>query len=131
MRGEPVDLVTLLGIAPDRTEPGYRWIEPGDPVAGADGSGLREVRRFWEKPAEADPERFHAQDWLWNSFVMVGRVSTLLAVVRLTAPDLYRSFAEIRPALGPPLPVRVALAGSNPAPATKEVKGFRELLASP
>jgi hypothetical protein len=31
---------------------------------------------------------------------MVGRVSTLLALVRLTAPDLYRSFAEIGPALG-------------------------------
>jgi mannose-1-phosphate guanylyltransferase/mannose-1-phosphate guanylyltransferase/mannose-6-phosphate isomerase len=29
------DLVTLLGIAPDRAEPGYGWIEPGEPVAGA------------------------------------------------------------------------------------------------
>jgi mannose-1-phosphate guanylyltransferase len=93
------DLVTLLGIAPDRAEPGYGWIEPGDPVAGADGSGLREVRRFWEKPAAADAERFRAQGWLWNSFVMVGRVATLLALVRLTAPDLYRSFAKIGSAL--------------------------------
>jgi hypothetical protein len=31
---------------------------------------------------------------------MVGRVATLLALVRLTTPDLYRSFAEIGPALG-------------------------------
>jgi len=98
MRGPA--LVTLLGITPDRAEPGYGWIEPGDPVAGAVGSGLREVRGFWEKPAAADAERFRAQNWLWNSFVMVGRVSTLLAAVRLTAPDLYRSFAEIGPALG-------------------------------
>jgi mannose-1-phosphate guanylyltransferase len=94
------DLVSLLGISPDRAEPGYGWIEPGDPIAGAGRSGLREVRRFWEKPAATDAERFRAQGWLWNSFVMVGRVATLLALVRLTTPDLYRSFAEIGPALG-------------------------------
>ena len=93
------DLVTLLGITPDRPEPGYGWIEPGEPVAGA-GSGLREVRRFSEKPTAAEAERLRAQGWLWNSFVMVGRVSTMLALVRLTAPDLYRSFAQISPALG-------------------------------
>ena len=93
------DLVTLLGIAPDRPEPGYGWIEPGEPVVGA-GSGLREVRRFWEKPAAAEAERFRAQGWLWNSFVMVGRVSTLLALLRLAVPDLYRSFTGITPTLG-------------------------------
>jgi mannose-1-phosphate guanylyltransferase len=93
------DLVTLLGIAPDRPEPGYGWIEPGEPVVGA-SSGLREVRRFWEKPAATEAERFRAQGWLWNSFVMVGRVSTLLALLRLAVPDLYRAFAGITPALG-------------------------------
>lgn len=94
------DLVTLLGIAPDRAEPGYGWIEPGEFVAGVGRSGLREVRRFWEKPEPAEAERFRAQGWLWNSFVMVGRVSSMLALVRLTVPDLYRSFADITPTLG-------------------------------
>ena len=78
------DLVTLLGIAPDRTEPGYGWIEPGEQVAGV--LSQRQVRRFWEKPAMADAERFRAQSWLWNSFVMVGRVSTMLALIRLRRP---------------------------------------------
>ena len=91
--GRP-DLVTLLGIAPDRAEPGYGWIEPGEPVAGAAGN-VRQVRRFWEKPATASAERLRANGWLWNSFVMVGRVSTLLAVVRLTVPDLYRSIPKL------------------------------------
>ena len=93
------ELVTLLGIAPDHPEPGYGWIEPGEPVAGV-GAGLRRVRRFWEKPAPADAERFRAQGWLWNSFVMVGRVSTMLALIRLAAPDLFRSFADVALALG-------------------------------
>ena len=92
--GRP-DLVTLHGIAPDGAEPGYGWIEPGKPVAGAAGN-VRRVRRFWERPATAAAERLRANGWLWNSFVMVGRVSTLLALVRLTVPDLHRSFAEIK-----------------------------------
>jgi mannose-1-phosphate guanylyltransferase len=58
------------------------------------------VRRFWEKPSVEDAERLRAQGWLWNSFVMVGRVSTMLALVRMTAPDLHRSFSEIAATLG-------------------------------
>jgi len=65
------DLVTLLG-------------KPGEQVAGV--LSQRQVRRFWEKPAMADAERFRAQSWLWNSFVMVGRVSTMLALIRLRRP---------------------------------------------
>jgi mannose-1-phosphate guanylyltransferase len=94
------DLVTLLGIAPDRPEPGYGWIEPGEPVPGAGVAALRGVRRFWEKPAAADAERFRAQSWLWNSFVMVGRVSTMLALMRVTVPDLFRSFDDVTATLG-------------------------------
>ena len=92
------DLVTLLGITADRAETGYGWIEPGEAVGGA--PSLRRVRRFWEKPSPEDAEGFHARGWLWNSFVMVGRVRTLLALVRLSAPDLHRSFAEVTGALG-------------------------------
>jgi mannose-1-phosphate guanylyltransferase len=92
------DLMTLLGIVPDRAEPGYGWIEPGEPVAGAPSQ--RQVRRFWEKPSVEDAERFRAQGWLWNSFVMVGRVSTMLALVGSTVPHLHRSFSEIAGILG-------------------------------
>jgi mannose-1-phosphate guanylyltransferase len=92
------DLVTLLGIAPDRPEPGYGWIEPGEPVA--DGADIRIVRGFREKPAAAEAERLRAQGWLWNSFVLVGRASALLGLVRLAVPDLYRAFAEVSGALG-------------------------------
>ena len=91
-------LVTLLGIAAGGAEPGYGWIEPGEPIAGAPSQ--RQVRRFWKKPSVEDAERLRAQGWLWNSFVMVGRVATMLALVRMTAPDLHRSFSEIAATLG-------------------------------
>ena len=94
------DLVTLLGVGPDRAEPGYGWIEPGDPIPGGEEAGLRRVRRFWEKPSAADAQAFRAQGWLWNSFVMVGRVSTLLVMIQRAVPELHRSFAEIAASLG-------------------------------
>jgi mannose-1-phosphate guanylyltransferase len=41
-----------------------------------------------------------ARGWLWNSFVMVGRVATLLALLRETVPDLWRPFNGVRATLG-------------------------------
>jgi mannose-1-phosphate guanylyltransferase len=94
------DLVALLGIRPDRPEVEYGWIEPGGLLAWQQSSGLYSVRRFWEKPSAALAERLLAQGCLWNSFVMVGRVPTLLWLIDRAAPDLSRVFAEIQPALG-------------------------------
>jgi mannose-1-phosphate guanylyltransferase len=97
---ERADLVTLLGIAPERPEGSYGWIEPGEAVALRTGGELYRVRRFWEKPGPERAEQFHAQGWFWNSFVMVGRVATLAGLVKLALPALYEAFTRIRPALG-------------------------------
>ena len=94
--GRP-DLVTLLGVLPDRAESGYGWIQPGAALAG---TPLQEVRGFCEKPAPADAELLRARGWLWNSFVMVGRVTALLALMRVTVPDLWRSFNPVSSTLG-------------------------------
>ena len=94
------DLVTLLGITPERVEPGYGWIQAGEPVAGVQPAGLRWVRRFSEKPALSERIRFPGQGWLWNSFVMVGQVSTFLHVLNLAVPSLCEAFNVIRPTLG-------------------------------
>jgi mannose-1-phosphate guanylyltransferase len=75
------DLVTLLGITPERAEPGYGWIQAGEPLTGVQPAGLRWVRRFSEKPALSERIRLPSQGWLWNSFVMVGQVSTFLDLI--------------------------------------------------
>jgi mannose-1-phosphate guanylyltransferase/mannose-6-phosphate isomerase len=75
------DLVTLLGITPERAEPGYGWIQAGEPLTGVQPAGLRWVRRFSEKPALSERIRLPSHGWLWNSFVMVGQVSTFLDLI--------------------------------------------------
>ena len=91
----------LLGIAPDRPETEYGWIEPGELVAGAPAP-LYAVRRFWEKPERAAAERLLARGGLWNSFVVVSRPSTLLGLVGRATPALIEAFGPIRARLGTP-----------------------------
>jgi mannose-1-phosphate guanylyltransferase len=87
------ELTVLLGIVPEWPETAYGWIEPGTEIGG---TCVYEVRRFWEKPAPELAGLLMHRGCLWNSFVMVGQLSTLLGLFLVTLPDLYRTFKKIR-----------------------------------
>jgi mannose-1-phosphate guanylyltransferase len=95
----PAQLV-LLGVRPDRPEPGYGWIEPCGNLAGE--CGLQRVARFWEKPPKALAQKLWNQGCLWNTFVVSGTVRAFLRMVRRALPDLRRSFSAVWHALGTP-----------------------------
>lgn len=82
------DLVVLLGVEATRPEVEYGWIEPGLPVVGAFPGGLRHVQRFVEKPAPEVAAQLLGRGALWNSFVIVSRPRTLLALFAETLPAL-------------------------------------------
>jgi mannose-1-phosphate guanylyltransferase len=86
------DLVVLLGIEADRPEVQYGWIDPGDRLLDRAHYRVYQVRRFWEKPPLALAQVLFERGCLWNSFVLVARVPTLLALIRAAAPDLYSAF---------------------------------------
>jgi mannose-1-phosphate guanylyltransferase len=96
---ERPEFTVLLGIVPDEPETGYGWIEPGA-YLNIGASNLLEVHRFWEKPSPPLIRELMAAGCLWNSFMIVGRVMTLLELFILTMPRLYLSFSKIRPTLG-------------------------------
>ena len=96
------ETVILLGIAPDDAETGYGWIEPTNPITARAPGTVSPVHRFWEKPSPEVAERLYAQGCLWNSFVMVGRVSAFLRAIASTLPDICESFETLRPVLGSP-----------------------------
>jgi mannose-1-phosphate guanylyltransferase len=85
--------VILLGITPDSPEESYGWIEPG--TALADEVPVFKVRRFWEKPSRRIASRLMSHGCLWNSFVMVGRISAFLSMVRRTLPALLGTFESM------------------------------------
>ena len=88
--------VTLLGIVPEAPETAYGWIEPGAPLADLPEEKVLQVKRFWEKPSKAHAAALMGHGCLWNSFVMVGRVSAFLDLIRRTVPNLLESFESLR-----------------------------------
>jgi mannose-1-phosphate guanylyltransferase len=88
--------VILLGIPPESPEVEYGWIEPDLSENGLVSHSLSPVKRFWEKPDQEFASQLMERGCLWNSFVMVGRVSAFLNLIRQALPDLVRSFESIR-----------------------------------
>ena len=85
--------VVLLGVEPEGPEGAdYGWIVPV-PSSGP----VRAVSRFVEKPGVERLSALRAQGGLWNSFVFVGRVGTLLGLFERTTPELFRRDPPGRP----------------------------------
>jgi mannose-1-phosphate guanylyltransferase len=80
-------LVTV-GIVPARPDPGFGYIEPGDPVGGVAANGARRVARFAEKPNRETAARMVASGYLWNSGIFVWRAGDFLAEVRARSPEV-------------------------------------------
>lgn len=97
---EHPDSLILLGIAPDRPETAYGWIEPGEEMARRSGYGLLRVRGFREKPEAPTAQRLYLDGGLWNCLVMVGRLPTWLGAIQQILPDLWDRFRPVRAALG-------------------------------
>ena len=91
------ELTMLLGIKPQWPESGYGWIEPA--LAVGDTPAFM-VGRFWEKPTAELAKELIDRGCLWNTFVMVGQLSTLLGQFIIALPNLYLSFSKMRPIFG-------------------------------
>jgi mannose-1-phosphate guanylyltransferase len=94
VRDKP-ETVTLLGITPEGPEVEYGWIEPQTSILSSLPTSITRVRRFWEKPAASVARRLMKSGCLWNSFVMVGRVDSLLKMIQRSLPELFDSFARV------------------------------------
>jgi mannose-1-phosphate guanylyltransferase len=101
MIAEHPHLTILLGIEPRAVETGYGWIEPAQPIPSR-SAPLFHVSRFWEKPAPALASALERQGCLWNSFVMVARVATLLSTIASAVPELYASLCRLQPTFNTP-----------------------------
>jgi mannose-1-phosphate guanylyltransferase len=81
-------LVTV-GIVPTRPDPGFGYIEPGEPVE----HDVRTVARFVEKPDVPRAEAMVAAGYLWNSGIFAWCVGDLLAEIRALTPEVAPALA--------------------------------------
>jgi mannose-1-phosphate guanylyltransferase len=97
VRARP-DLLVLLGITPHGPETGHSWIEMDERIVQY--FQLFRVKRFWQESSPEVAERLWRSGCLWNSFVMVGRISAALDLFMRALPELYASFVSIKSEIG-------------------------------
>jgi len=76
-------LVTV-GVVPVRPDPGFGYIQPGEPV----GPRARRVARFVEKPDRARAEVMLREGYLWNSGIFVWRAGDFLDEIAALTPEI-------------------------------------------
>jgi mannose-1-phosphate guanylyltransferase len=91
--------IVLLGVEPTRADPQYGWIEPGE-FPTNEREPVRQIRRFWEKPPLPIAHRLMAAGCLWNSFVIVARLSTFWGLFLIAMPELWGAFRSVERVLG-------------------------------
>jgi mannose-1-phosphate guanylyltransferase len=88
--------LVVFGIAPDRPETGYGYIQAGARIASL-GRGLFSVRRFIEKPDLAKAKKLcRSRSSYWNSGIFVWSVKTLMESMREHLPALASQIDSLR-----------------------------------
>jgi mannose-1-phosphate guanylyltransferase len=87
--------IVLLGMTPDRPEPGLGYLGLGPPPAGAAGEDVFQVAAFVEKPSPEGAERLVRRGALWNSLVMLFRLETMLSLLRRSRPFYHEALGRL------------------------------------
>jgi mannose-1-phosphate guanylyltransferase len=91
-----LETIILLGAVAKHPEVEYGWIEPGTGLECPLSDSLCRVRRFWEKPSAQVAQAHHARGCLWNTFVMIGRASAFLNILKAAAPRMLQALGADR-----------------------------------
>ena len=89
------DRLVLLGVAPDAIEVDYGWIRPGEHLCYVNGSPVRRVDGFCEKPGYEEAKAAHEAGGLWNTLIFAARVETLWRMGWKYVPEIMPQFEEL------------------------------------
>jgi mannose-1-phosphate guanylyltransferase len=94
VRRHPERLI-LLGARAITADPEYGWIRPGEPIGETADGRIYAVTSFSEKPSLESARVCLAANWLWNTFIFVTPLATLLALGRSLVPHVDERLARI------------------------------------
>jgi mannose-1-phosphate guanylyltransferase len=92
--------IVLLGATATSPETDYGWIEPGPRMRTGTRACVYRVRRFVETPSDDEARSLFAAGCLWNTFVFVCDVATLIAPGQECVPDVHERLARIPASVG-------------------------------
>lgn len=93
VQDEPQRMV-LLTVPPHSREKDYGWVIPGPLFPHRGGSQVREVRRFVEKPQDAQLTEIARGGGQWNTLVLIANVQTLWKAGRQCIPEVVMPLEE-------------------------------------
>jgi mannose-1-phosphate guanylyltransferase len=91
--------IVLLGIAAHTPETEYGYIVTTNRWHNALPYGCRDVSRFIEKPDETSARQLILRGALWNTMVMIFKITTLLGHIKAIRPTAHRDFEQIEQAI--------------------------------
>jgi mannose-1-phosphate guanylyltransferase len=94
------DLIVLVGIKPDKIEPGLGWIERGNKINSVNNFNFNRVQKFWEKPDSATTTSLFRNGCLINTFIVIGKSQTIIEQMNKSIPELFKAFEPIREKIG-------------------------------
>jgi mannose-1-phosphate guanylyltransferase len=118
------DRVVMLGVAPDRLELDYGWIQPGQPFIDLPGELVQAVHSFLEKPDAAQADAAIRTGALWNTLVFAANVELLWTLGWQCLPDMMPLFERLSQAIGGPEEGRVLEAIYRDMPAKNFSSGL-------
>ncbi|MBI2365072.1 MAG: NTP transferase domain-containing protein [Deltaproteobacteria bacterium] len=92
--------IMLLGTDAQWPETEYGYVVPADGGGQFSLWGARKVAHFAEKPALEEARRLAGAGALWNTMIMVFKVTTLLRMIETLFPELHLRFSSILDVLG-------------------------------
>jgi mannose-1-phosphate guanylyltransferase len=96
----PGNLV-VIGISPTRPETGYGYIERGAEAAKPRGTPAFAVRRFTEKPALAEAQKYlQSGGYFWNAGMFFWRASTFLGNLQRFLPAAHAVIQDLAKFIG-------------------------------
>ena len=96
------DRLVLLGVAPDRLDLDYGWVQPGRSIAGPAGEPVHAVDSFLEKPDIAQADAALQTGALWNTLVFAVSADLLWTLGWQCLPDMMPLFERLSRSVGGP-----------------------------
>ncbi|MDR4493134.1 MAG: sugar phosphate nucleotidyltransferase [Nitrospirales bacterium] len=96
------DRMILLGVRPTHLELDYGWIVPGGIAGWSEGSCIRHLQEFVEKPQSLEGERLMNQGALWIPLVLVAPVETLWNAGWDCVPAVMERLSYLEHSIGTP-----------------------------
>jgi mannose-1-phosphate guanylyltransferase len=88
------DKIAIIGVVPDRPETGYGYILPSGSLKASPNA--YRVEAFTEKPNLNAARNIISRGGLWNTLVMIFRLSRMLDLIREIVPEEFEKLVEIR-----------------------------------